>query len=81
MNSYRQMIAELQKTPTYSAQQALFQGINLQNEKYYHEDQRGHLHELPLYDQKNRRINYYRKRNFLIKASNLPKQFGFEVQV
>jgi len=39
------------------------------------------LHEIPLFDDKMRKINYLRKRNFLVKAANLPKQFGFEVKV
>lgn len=73
------MIAEIQKVPTLTHQQASNRGIDLQSQKYYLEDQRGQLHELALYDQKNRRINYLRKRNFLVKASNLPKQFGFEI--
>ena len=39
------------------------------------------MHHVPLYDKFDRKINYLKKRNFLIKAQNLPKQFGFEVEV
>lgn len=46
-----------------------------------HQDVRGLWHELPVYDISTRKINYLKKRNFLVKAANLPKQFGFELEV
>ena len=74
MNQYRNMINEVQK------QVPVFKHDLLPN-NYVMEDKKGHLHEIPLYDDTGRRINYMRKRNFIIKAQNLPKQFGFEVEV
>lgn len=71
INAYRQMITEVHKLPSECSV----------DQKYYLEDAKGHLHQIPLYDHKARRINYMRKRNFLVKAANLPKQFGFEVDV
>lgn len=45
------------------------------------QDRKGRVHELPVYDDKMQKINYLAKRTFLVKAENLPKQFGFEIQV
>lgn len=43
--------------------------------------EKGRAHEVPVFDFTGKRINYWKKRNFLVKAENLPKQFGFEVVV
>lgn len=37
--------------------------------------------QVRLFDDDGRRINYLAKRNFVVKAQDLPKQFGFEVHV
>lgn len=47
----------------------------------YLEDLRGRLTGVPIYDDHMKKINYFKKRNFIVKAENLPKQFGFEVEV
>lgn len=47
----------------------------------YLEDRKGRVFEVPMYDQQMKRINYLRKRNFIIKAEKLPKQFGLEIEV
>ena len=73
INNYRQMISGVSRMPTYSIQESYCQGIDLQNENFYHQDMKGNLYQIPLYDQNSKRINYHRKRNFLVKASNLPK--------
>jgi hypothetical protein len=77
INSYRQMTNDISKCYTHFNHPK----TEVKQMNHYLEDNRGLLHEIPLYDECMRKINYFRKRNFLVKAQNLPKQFGFEVEV
>ena len=72
INQYRTMLSTANNMTHVTTQET---------KAFCHVDPRGRTHEIPLYDTQNRKINYMRKRNFLVKAQNLPKQFGFEVEV
>ena len=63
MNNYRDMINKAQ----------FAKPNEIVDQNYIYEDHRHLFHPIPLFDSKGRRINYMRKRNFLVRAANLPK--------
>jgi hypothetical protein len=73
INQYRTIINTANNIPYIAQSQAENLDIDLQDKKFWHVDQRGRHHEIPLYDKQDRKINYMKKRNFLVKAHNLPK--------
>lgn len=73
INDYREMTSQMLKFPYYACKQF--------NKTICMQDRKGRVHEVPVYDENLQKINYLSKRTFLVKAENLPKQFGLELQV
>lgn len=94
INKYRQISSEIsiqqqriqkgEVIPQVDGSAAFDQRTFVYEEKGRHQNGRAcRIHELPMFEPgyNGRRINYLRKRNFLVKATDLPKQFGFEIEV
>ena len=55
--------------------------IHEQSGRYKKHSQSRIKKEIEVFDEYGKKINFLSKRNFIVKATDLPKQFGFEIYV